>query len=83
MGLSKCGECGRDVSARAAACPGCGAPIAGAAVTQVSVTRPGAKWEAAGFVMIAVGLVWMLAGGHWGGALLTVGFVVFLVGRFK
>ena len=27
MALMKCGECGRDVSDKAAACPNCGAPI--------------------------------------------------------
>ena len=27
MAIVKCGECGRDVSTQAAACPGCGAPV--------------------------------------------------------
>ena len=28
MALIKCGECGKEVSDKAASCPGCGAPIA-------------------------------------------------------
>jgi hypothetical protein len=31
MPLIKCSECGRDISDKAAACPGCGAPLAGVA----------------------------------------------------
>lgn len=30
MALIKCSECGREISDKAAACPGCGSPIAGA-----------------------------------------------------
>ena len=30
MSLIKCTECGREISNRAASCPGCGAPVAGA-----------------------------------------------------
>ena len=33
MALIKCGECGREVSDKAAACPGCGAPIPAASPT--------------------------------------------------
>lgn len=42
MSLVTCGECGKQVSSLAQACPGCGAPIAGAtaarAVGQPAVT---------------------------------------------
>lgn len=90
MALIKCAECGNEISDKAAACPNCGAPVAGAAsavsfhpASHVNVTRTGAKWEGMGFVMIAFGLVSMMAGWHWGGVLLMAGFIVFLIGRFK
>ena len=83
MALIKCVECGKEISDKASACPSCGVPVAGNSQVHVRVTRTGARWEGIGFVMIAVGLVSMLAGWHWGGVLLMVGFVVFLIGRFK
>ena len=41
MALIKCDECGREISDRAAACPGCGAPISPAG-TVVAATPPAA-----------------------------------------
>lgn len=32
MALTKCSECGREVSSKAASCPSCGAPISGMSV---------------------------------------------------
>ncbi|EGY02165.1 hypothetical protein AZA_27470 [Nitrospirillum viridazoti Y2] len=49
MALIKCGECGRDVSDKAAACPGCGAPIAAlaaAADTPIKVSLEGDQFIA-------------------------------------
>jgi DNA-directed RNA polymerase subunit RPC12/RpoP len=89
MALIKCAECGREVSDKAAACPGCGAPIAAAAVpsvqeSHVRVTRTGAKWEGIGFVLIVVGIVLGIAGNlALGWAAGIAGFVVFIIGRFK
>lgn len=83
MAMIKCGECGNAVSDKATACQKCGAPISAKAVTHVVHRRAGGKWEAAGFVLIMIGLITMMAGSGWGGALLGAGFVVFLVGRFK
>lgn len=37
MALIKCGECGREVSDKAAACPQCGAPVAGPAPTPIQL----------------------------------------------
>ncbi|MGV8959712.1 MAG: hypothetical protein ACOH1V_04930 [Stenotrophomonas sp.] len=37
MALIKCGECGREVSNKAAACPGCGAPVDASLRNQSSV----------------------------------------------
>lgn len=83
MALIKCIECGKEISDKASACPSCGVPVAGNSQVHVRVTRTGAKWEGIGFVMVAVGLVSMLAGAAWGLPLFLTGFVVFLIGRFK
>jgi hypothetical protein len=92
MALIKCSECGKEISDRAGACPGCGAPVAGgtataplsAAVTNsVRVERAGFKWEATGFVLILVAIIAGIAGAGWfAGVLGFVGFVVFIIGRF-
>ena len=97
MALIKCGECGKEISDRAAACPGCGAPIAAPAAqaapsappqtnSKVRVERAGFRWELAGFVVILVAIVVGIAGGGVGvafaGVLGFAGFVVFMIGRF-
>lgn len=38
MALIKCGECSREISDKAAACPGCGAPVPSLAHTQSETT---------------------------------------------
>src|SRR5687767_1178530 len=43
MALTKCSECGREVSDKATSCPGCGAPI-----TPVIAASPGRTQEALG-----------------------------------
>lgn len=93
MALIKCDECGKEVSDKAASCPGCGAPSAPAPNQSESVdskpakvTRSGAAWEGLGFVLIIGGMLVAIGSGpdnHFGGAAMTVGFVVFLIGRFK
>jgi len=85
MALVKCTECGKEVSDKAAACPGCGAPIAPVATPQVArVARQGGKWEAAGFVLIVIGIVLGIAiDPRLGWLAGVVGLVVFIVGRFK
>jgi hypothetical protein len=94
MALIKCAECGKEVSEKAAACPGCGAPIAAAPSPQtlpaqtpdarVRVTRTGGKWEAVGFLLIMGGVFGCMAFSFRVGLLAVVlGLVVFIVGRFK
>lgn len=82
--LIPCPDCGVSVSPRAAACPKCGAPIA---AKEARVHRAGARWEGTGFVLILAGMAaWLGGSGTWmlAGTLLgVVGFVIFLVGRFK
>ncbi len=91
MALIKCSECGKEISDRAGACPGCGAPVNGstatapfsAAVTKsVRVERAGFKWEATGFVLILVAIFIGIAGaGSFASLLGLIGFVVFIIGR--
>lgn len=83
MALIECGECGKQVSGLASACPGCGAPVDRGASVHVKVTRTGAKWEGMGFALVALGLVVMIAGSAWGAPILFAGLVIFIIGRFK
>lgn len=39
MALTKCPDCGRDVSTQAAACPGCGHPISAAGAQRVQTSE--------------------------------------------
>ena len=84
MALSKCSECGREVSDKATACPGCGARISlvpDIVTRPIRVRRTSRKWEAAGFVLIVMGIVIVLTGAPALGWPATIaGFVVFLIG---
>jgi hypothetical protein len=55
MVLIKCKDCGRDVSTSAAACPGCGAPIANAPIEKKTGSGAGVGCLVIGIV--AVGLM--------------------------
>lgn len=84
MALIECGECGREVSDKAASCPGCGAPI-GAQGKTVKAKRAGAGLETTGFLLIAGAVVGAIAGLD---PLISfnvglVGFVVFVIGRLR
>lgn len=94
MALIRCSDCDRQVSDRAASCPGCGAPIATPVETvlissksHANVTRTGAKWEGIGFVLIVLGMLVGMAASPplstLGGTTAAIGFVVFIIGRFK
>lgn len=89
MALISCSECGKDVSDKAASCPNCSAPISGAISvslnpkSHVEITRTGGKWEGIGFIFVVIGLITAIAGQGFGGLLMTVGFVIFIIGRFK
>jgi hypothetical protein len=88
MPVISCPECDKDVSDSAAACPNCGYPI------RRSVSGAG-LWEAAGSVLVIIsvliyiGVLWSNGlRGHTTGVMIgtpvaTVGFVVFLIGRFR
>lgn len=82
--LVPCPDCGAQVSPRAAACPQCGAPVAR---KEARVHRAGARWEGIGFALIIAGMVAGFSGSPaWfavGALLGVVGFVVFIIGRFK
>jgi DNA-directed RNA polymerase subunit RPC12/RpoP len=82
MALIKCSECGRDVSDRAGVCPHCGAPLLRQA--PVRVVRAARWYEAIGALLVIGGFIAAVAGASVSGWLvLIVGFVIFIVGRFK
>ena len=91
MALILCPECDKEISDKAASCPGCGAPIssddnAALGNQHTSVTRTGAKWEGIGFLLIVGGMIYGMATGpenHSGGMAAFIGFILFLIGRFK
>lgn len=90
MALTRCSECGREVSDKAVACPGCGAPVADLSSNgrgrTIETTRSGGKYELLGFVMIVTGMLTAMASsgalGQAGGWLAGIGLCVFLFGRF-
>lgn len=81
MSLIICPDCGDKVSNKATSCPGCGHPV-----NQVSTKtrRAGAKYEAAGFLLITssifVGVGLGIQAAITTG---TIGFIIFLIGRFR
>jgi hypothetical protein len=58
-------------------------PVPVIAPEPLKTTRPGAPFEAVGTVMILVGMGTSAISCPTGAVLVTLGFVVFLVGRFK
>lgn len=87
MALIECGECGKRISDKAAACPACGAPTGSNGGAAVSVTRAGGKWEGWGFVMIVGGMLAVMASdplvSTMGVLAMLAGLVVFIIGRLK
>jgi hypothetical protein len=92
VALIKCRECGKEVSDKAAACPGCGAPIGSGSsapqtVANFTVKRSGGKWEAAGTVLVIAGVLSVMFAGPpistIGSLAFVVGLVVFVIGRFN
>lgn len=96
MALMNCPECGGQVSDKATACPHCGAPITTTSLAPdsktpppqvVKVERTGAAWEGTGFVLIVLGMFIGIGGAGGtktlGWLLALVGFIVFIIGRFK
>ena len=91
MAMISCPECGKEISDKAAYCPSCGAPIStqgptSAKATSIKVGRTGGKWEGLGFILIVAGMITAIgtdSSNHLGGILVTIGFVVFIFGRFN
>ena len=87
MALIKCGECGKEISDKAASCPGCGAPSVPGRAVPVNVTRAGGKWEGWGFSLIVGGMLTAMVAeppvSSVGGVAMLAGFAVFIIGRFK
>lgn len=54
MALTKCEECGRDVSTKAASCPGCGAPVEAMAQASVQSVPPKKKGIGIGKAILVV-----------------------------
>lgn len=91
MAIISCPECDRDISDKAQACPGCGAPVQAQRPTRQKqesqkVMRAGAKFEGLGFVAIVFGMIVAMAGSGtantMGVALIVGGVIAFLIGRF-
>lgn len=87
MALLKCIDCGREVSDAAPACPGCGRPAyrLPPAYPPMQAGRGSGKGAVAiGAILCIVGFPLVLMGQFTiGGALLLVGFIVFVVGRLQ
>lgn len=82
MALIKCPECAQRISSNAVSCPGCGSPTGRRA--KVDSKSSGATAKAIGFVLILLGMGFTFSGSEaTGGALIVVGFVAFIAGRFK
>ncbi|QSX32168.1 zinc ribbon domain-containing protein [Shewanella avicenniae] len=83
VALIKCSECGRDISDKAMACPGCGWPLPNAVnANPVRVKRSGAKWEFGGFILICSAIVAAIAGSNHFAVLAGFsGLVIFIIGR--
>jgi predicted amidophosphoribosyltransferase len=83
MAFIKCSACSREVSDKAATCPGCGAPLT-PIPDSVRFTRKGRKWDGIGFALVLLGIViGMVSNVALGWAVAFAGLAVFIVGRSK
>jgi len=97
MALIKCFECRKEISEKAKACPHCGAPlkqtievdrnVINEPIKTTETKRKGGSYELVGFLLILVGMGSCVAGGDagftFGFICVSVGFVIFLFGRFQ
>lgn len=96
MALIECGECGKQVSDKAANCPGCGAPIGqdieakGSGVKNLATTQLTSKnlkaQTAISVVLISLSVVWAVASEGRSAPpvlLFFLGFVWFIVTRIR
>ena len=83
MRLSPCKQCGGAVRDRAVACPHCGAPLRLWIVRLRTVNR-GEQWQRIGaFTLIGAIVAMALGARDWALVLMILGFVAFVVGRFR
>ncbi len=82
MPLVQCPDCGKNVSSSAPNCLSCGRPMTAFSSKAIQTQRKGGKYEAAGTLLIFVGIITCFASAVLGGLLVLGGFVVFIVGRF-
>jgi hypothetical protein len=95
MALVSCGECGREVSDKAAACVGCGAPIGAAPVRtavsgKVEVEATSRRYKnqmIAAVLMLLSGCALLIASGStdasvWGALIALAGLLLWLKARF-
>jgi len=82
MALINCPDCNKQISDNAPNCPQCGRPMAMFSDKSTQIKRKGGTYEGIGFLLIIGGMVTCFASGWLGGALIIIGFIVFLVGRF-
>ncbi len=82
MPLINCPDCGKQISDSAPNCPQCGRPMGLFSGHAVQTKRKGGTFEGIGFLLIVGGIFACFVSGAFGGVLIFVGFIVFLVGRF-
>ena len=82
MALIDCPDCQNQISKAAPTCPHCGRPMAAFSRKAVQVQRKGGKFEFIGFLSILAGMGLCYMSVALGGIVISVGFVVFLIGRF-
>jgi hypothetical protein len=81
VALTKCKECGGDVSTLAAACPKCGAPVAGSTVAEATVQPKTLVCPHCQIQLIAREKVERVSfGGLTGALVFVVGLIVMLFG---
>jgi hypothetical protein len=82
MALVECPDCNGKISSSAPNCLHCGRPMALFSKKAVQVQRKGGKYEFAGFLLILVGMAACYISATLGATSITIGFVIFLIGRF-
>lgn len=83
MALITCPDCGSDVSDAAPACPHCGHPVRAQVIE--STGKPYKAMKAVAVALFFIGaLIWMASPGTggWGVAVLVMGVVLYIGGRF-
>jgi len=76
MAIVKCSHCASEISDQTVVCPHCGQ-----SEKTAPIHRPAGKLKAIGVLLVATGIIGMIAGTWWGGALLFPGVALFMVGQ--